>query len=301
VRERDGAGGGRRDRAPHALIALLLLGALAAPAAAQEPGPAGATPSAFDTIPWIRGPARGALRGVAEVRVPEGFLFVGEDEVERLMDLMENPATGDEVGFLAPAGFLAEEPGSGNWYLLFEFVELGHVEAGDGWDLDEKTVLEGLRESNAAASEERRRRGWEPLDLVDWEEPPRFDPATHTLAWALRFREPGGQFLRNFFVCRLGRRGVLSVTLGGAPGVARAAAPRMRELVAGLAFLPGHDHGDFRPGDEVFEPGLAGLILGRRPSGIPGFLARWRLVLMTLLLIASLSAALLWWRRKGRG
>ena len=301
MRDRDGARGGRRKRGPRAPIAgLLLLGALAAAAGAQESLPPEAEPSAFDTIAWVRGPAEGTLCEVAGIRVPEGFVFTGEDDVERLMDQMENPATGDEVGFLAPAGFLSDDPGSGNWYLLFEFVELGHVKAGEGWNLDAEAVLDGLREINAAASEERRQRGWETLDLVDWEERPRFDPATHTLAWALRFREPSGLSLRNYFVCRLGRRGVLSVTLGGAPGVALTAAPRMRELLAGLSFLPGHDYGDFAPGDDVFEPGLAGLILGERPSGIPGFLSRWRLILVFLVLIASLSAALLWWRREGR-
>jgi uncharacterized membrane-anchored protein len=253
---------------------------------------------AFDSIPWVRGPTGAALGDVAGIRVPEGFVFTGEDDVERLMEQMENPATGDEIGFLAPAGFLSEEPGDDNWYLLFEFVEVGHVSEAEQVTLDAGAIFDRLREINTSVSEERRKRGWETLELADWAAPPVYDPAARALTWALRFREPSGEVVENHFCCRLGRRGVMSVTLGAAAGVAAAAGPRMRELLDGLSFLPGHDWGDFEAGDEVFEPGLAGLILGQRSSGLPAFLGRWRLILMGFVLVAALAAALVFWRKR---
>ena len=49
-------------------------------------------------IDWQKGPLKASLNGVAEVTVPEGFLFTDRKGAQKLLELTENIPNGKEVG-----------------------------------------------------------------------------------------------------------------------------------------------------------------------------------------------------------
>ena len=206
-------------------------------------------------LAWQAGPSVGSLGRVAEVQVPEGYVFLEGADTRRLLELMENPTSGDELGTLAPA---SEEE---NWMVFFEFDEVGFVKDDDREDLDADALLESIRAGNEYGNEERRRRGWAELEIVGWEVKPRYDAATNNLQWAIRGRSDYGDSV-NHNTRLLGRRGVMEVELVCDPAELDLALPRVAELISGFSFRDGHRYAEFAPGDKIAEYGLMGLVAG---------------------------------------
>ena len=61
-------------------------------------------------IKWVKGPATASLGDIAEIQVPAGYDFANGDDTRKLMELMQNPPSGEEVGYLSPA--------DSDWFLI---------------------------------------------------------------------------------------------------------------------------------------------------------------------------------------
>jgi len=77
----------------------------------------------LDNINWTKGPAKAELKSLAEVQVPEGFVFTGAKGTQKLLEKMGNPTSGSELGFLAPTSLV--------WFVVFEFADVGYVKDDD--------------------------------------------------------------------------------------------------------------------------------------------------------------------------
>jgi uncharacterized membrane-anchored protein len=249
-------------RSTAALAAGLLL-SWAAAASAQE----AAEPPKLD---WQAGPLQAAIGdGLAEIDVPEGFLFLDADATARFMELTGNPVNGSELATLAPT--------EGAWFLVFEWDEIGWVDDADRDSLDAEALLTSLRQGTEAANEERRKRGWPAFELVGWQEPPHYDERTQNLTWAIEGRSEN-EVVLNRLVKLLGRRGVMSVTLVGSPDEVAAATPRVDALLGGYRFRSGHTYAEYLPGsDRAAQVGLAALVVGGGAAALAksGLLAKF--------------------------
>lgn len=214
----------------------------------QEP------PAPAPEIDWIEGPSAGELGDVARVDVPEGFVFAGRDDTRELMELMENPVSGQEVGFLAPAGE--------DWFVVFEFEKIGYVNDDEKEALDADAILESLRSGNQKANEIRRKKGWGTLEIVGWHRAPHYNQETHNLEWATLARSETGETVINYNTRLLGRNGVMSATLVSSPDRLEEVLPVSSNLLAGYDYLPGNRYAEFRAGDKIAEYGLTALITG---------------------------------------
>jgi uncharacterized membrane-anchored protein len=227
------------------LVCWCVIGGLSAAQESQEPP--------LD-IEWIEGPSSGQLGNVAKIDVPDGYVFAGSEDTQKLMEMMENPLSGNEVGFLAP--------GSHDWFVVFEFEEIGYVEDDEKEALDADAILASLREGNDAANEIRRKNGWGTLDIVGWHQPPRYNVQTNNLEWATLARTESGETVINHNTRLLGRRGVMSATLVSDPGRIAEVLPVNSALLARYEYLPGDRYAEFKAGDKIAEYGLTALITG---------------------------------------
>jgi uncharacterized membrane-anchored protein len=91
--------------------------------------------------------------------------------------------------------------------------------------------------------------------------PPRYNPITHNLEWAINC-EDQGETVVNYQTRILGRGGVMRVVLVGSPSELPTAMPQYRTLLSQFAYKPGSTYAEFRQGDKVAEYGLSALILG---------------------------------------
>lgn len=255
------------------LGALLLLSAPPAPAEGEAEG----EPVGFD---WQTGPTVARLGDdLAEIRIPAGYMALDRSETQRLMELLENPVTGTEVGTLAP------DSEDVNWFVVFEWDEIGWVDDGDRDAIDAEALLESIREGTAASNVERAKRGWAPMEIVGWQEEPHYDPQTQNLTWAVIGRSQGQENV-NRIVKILGRRGVMTATLVTDPGLLEVAAVESDGLLADFSFRSGHTYAEYVPGsDRLAEIGLAALVVGGAGAALvqTGLLARfWKVIVAGL-------------------
>lgn len=207
----------------------------------------------FEGVNWQKGPSVGDLGTTAQVKVPEGYLFVGAKDTRTIMEANHNPITGREMGFVAPAG---EE-----WFAVFEFDDVGYVKDDEKDSLDENALLQSIKDGTAHGNEERIKRGWPTMTILGWQTPPRYNDITHNLEWAINAESAGAPVI-NHNTRVLGRGGVMEVTLVTDPTTLAETLPKFKAMLEGFQFRQGHKYAEFRAGDKTAAYGLTGLIVG---------------------------------------
>jgi uncharacterized membrane-anchored protein len=261
-------------------LALPLLAALAV-AAAEEPAP---------QLAWEAGPIEAKIGGsLAQIDVPEGYVFLGKEDTQKLLQLLENPVSGQEQAIVAPAG-------EDNWFMVFEWDPVGWVDDAEKAELDAAALLESVQQGTAAGNEERAKHGWAPLEIIGWQEEPHYDDRTKNLTWAILAQSEGHKIVnRNIKI--LGRRGVMTVTLVADPEQLAAVTPLTDQLLANYEFQKGNTYAEFVPGsDQIAKFGLGALVVGGGAAALAqtGLLARfWKAIAVGVAgLVASLKKLL---------
>jgi uncharacterized membrane-anchored protein len=231
---------------------------------AQSSKDAAQTPEEFDKKLGLQTGTVTLPGGIATIRVPKEFRFIGLEGSRRVLtEAWGNPpGSADGVlGMLIPAGVSPLDEKS--WGVVISFDDDGYVNDEDAASLDYTKLLEELRKGAAASNEEREREGFATVELVGWAEPPRYDKAAHKLYWAreLSFADQETHTL-NYNIRILGRRGVLVLNaVSDMDDLAniRAQSPA---LLAAVDFNEGHRYTDYLPGEKATAYGITGLILG---------------------------------------
>jgi uncharacterized membrane-anchored protein len=233
---------------------FVTLALLAAPftALAQDPNAAqGPQPPAVN---WVEGPGKGQIGSMAVINIPQGYRFCGAADTQKLMKFMQNPVSGNELGFFASD--------TADWFIVFEFNEIGYVKDDEKDELDANAILSSLREGNERGNETRRSNGWPTLEIVGWEVPPKYDSVTNNLEWAIKLRDSGGGENVNFNTRLLGRKGVMEAALVIDTQSLAATLPEFKTLLGGYSFIEGETYASYRQGDKIAEYGLTALVTG---------------------------------------
>jgi uncharacterized membrane-anchored protein len=238
------------------LAALLSVTLISVTARAQEqpPAPEEAAPP---SLAWQPGPLEAPIGdSLAQIDLPEGYVFLGRQDTAKLLELMQNPVSGSELATIAPA---AEDQ---SWMIFFEWDPVGWVDDSEKDELDADGLLESIQEGTRQANEERESRGWPTIEIVGWHEAPHYDERTQNLTWAISGRSEGRPLL-NRMVKLLGRRGVMTVTIVSDPEEIAAASAATDQLLGGYRFEPGSTYAEYVPGtDKIASYGLTALVAG---------------------------------------
>lgn len=195
-----------------------------------------------------------------------------------------------------------------DWSVFFIFDEGGYVKDDDKDKLDADRLLESIKEGAARGNKERQRNGHPPIEVVGWELPPKYDPATHNLEWAIRGVCEGRPVV-NYNTRMLGRKGVMEAILVVAPERLPETLPAFRKVLAGYSYQAGQTYAEYRPGDKVAKYGLGALVVGGAAIGAAKLgLLTWVAVLFKkawkLIIVAFAAGAAffrkLFWRRTRR-
>jgi uncharacterized membrane-anchored protein len=161
------------------LLMALLLGALLPAAAEDKPLPKatpkdpargtaeekGMTAEEFEASLEFR---RGKITlgdGLAVLNVPEGFRYLDPEQAERLLvDAWGNPPGAKTLGMLLPTG--AGVVGDAAWGVVITYDEDGYVKDDEADQINYDELLAAMREGTREGNEERRKLGYEPVELV---------------------------------------------------------------------------------------------------------------------------------------
>ena len=220
---------------------------------AETPSKESAKESPIDRVKWQKGPSSGVLGNLAQIKVPEKYIFAGAEDTKLLMETMQNPVSGRELGFLAPE--------KARWFVVFEYDDTGYIRDDEKSSLDATAMLESIKAGNEESNKERVKRGWPKLEITGWEQQPHYDEKTHNLEWAIRGQSEG-QPVVNFNTRVLARAGVMRVTLVTGPAELAATLPQYKTALMGFSYNSGHKYAEYRQGDKLATYGLSALVVG---------------------------------------
>jgi uncharacterized membrane-anchored protein len=236
----------------------------------------------------LKGPAKAELEKVAKIDVPVGYDFLDGKTTRALMKAEGEPVSGQELGLLMPT--------NEHWSVMFEFSDVGYVKDDEKDKLDADKLLDSIKRGTAEANKERQRHGNPPLEVVGWEQPPKYDPETHNLEWAIRATS-AGQPILNYNTRLLGRKGVMEVVLIVEPDKFSETLPSFRNLLAGYSFDSGQTYAEYRQGDKVAKIGLTALVVGGAAVGAAKlglfawlaviFKKAWKLIVVAVAAVAT--------------
>jgi len=228
---------------------LLALVALLSPAVvlAQQQGP---------KVNWVVGPKTVDLGQVAQLSLPEGYVFLNAADTRTLQEAVGNVPDGKEVGLVAPAS------DDENWYVVFDYAQVGYIKDDEKDKIDADAILKGISQGTEEANKVRAEKGASAIHVVGWQQPPQYDESTHNLTWAIIGQDDEGGRVVNFNVRLLGRKGVVSATLVEDEAKIVAARPHLDRILSAFSYKPGSRYAEFRSGDKMAEYGLAALVAG---------------------------------------
>ncbi len=238
--------------------------------------------AALAEIQFLDGPLAD-VGGLAQVKVPKGWKFVPEKSCKEFMDQTGNLASGQEKGVLIDATHQ-----DGMW-VFFEWDGIGYVKDAAKEKLDADKMWEQMQEGTKEANEERKQRGWDPMELVRWEKQPQYNPQTQRLEWALRLRAKGKEFV-NFHTRVLGRKGVMKVVLAMENKDQAGQVARFNQVMDGFSFSAGNRYAEWTTGEKVAAGGLSALVVGGAAAlaAKTGLLAKlWKVILLALVALAG--------------
>jgi uncharacterized membrane-anchored protein len=226
--------------------------------AAEEPAPKSFAEALERAgVKVITGPATYALGDVAEIKLPAGYHGVEAGSLKAYYKLTQNLYSGNERGVVI---------GPGDWVLVFDYDEIGYIKDDEKDKLDADKLMASMIEGQQESNKERAKQGWDEMKFAGWANPPRYDPQTNNLTWAVNLTSSSDGYKQVFLnesIRLLGRGGVMNVTLVTSP----ADYPKDTVTVAGLlaknfGYVEGQRYAEFKQGDKVAEYGLAALVLG---------------------------------------
>lgn len=235
-----------------ALLACLLFSASVV-GAADSPSKEAKEESPLDRIKWQQGPSSGALGNLAQIKIPEKYIFAASEDTKLLMEAMQNPVSGRELGFLAPE--------KARWFIVFEYDDTGYIRDDEKGSLDAAAMLASIKAGNEEGNKERERRGWAKFEITGWQQEPRYDEKTHNLEWAIQGQSDGKPVV-NYNTRILGRGGVMRVTLVAGPDELQATLPQYKAALADFSYNTGHKYAEYRQGDKLATYGLSALVVG---------------------------------------
>ena len=205
----------------------------------------------FAKIKW-QTEGSGKLRNMAEIEIPQGYMFTGRDGTVRYLKLTGNLVGDNELGIIAPESL--------DWWVLFQFDEIGYVKDDD--EIDANKLLKQMKSQDKASNDYRRQQGLDAIWVDGWQREPFYNQETKNLEWALRLRDDEGDMSVNYQTKILGRRGVMEVILVCGTDEMDAILPDYVAMLEGFGYTSGNKYSEFKDGDKVAKYGLAALIVG---------------------------------------
>jgi uncharacterized membrane-anchored protein len=207
----------------------------------------------------VHGPASPRLGDQGAIDLPQGALFVPEAEGARWMRAYGNIPDSQLVGLMFPAG-------DGGWWARIDYVAAGHVSDDDAANWKADDLLKHIQDATLSGNEERKSRGFPPIEVTGWVEPPKYDKTTRRLVWSAMVKElssttDAGSI--NYNTYALGREGYYSVDFITDPEHVDKAKQAAADLLAAIRFDKGRAYADFNAStDHIAEFGLAALVGG---------------------------------------
>ena len=202
--------------------------------------------------------------GEGIVNVPKGFKFLNAEQTQHVLsDLWGNPKDESILGALVPDGKGVTH--SNSWLFVISYQGDGFVKDDDANDIDYDDLLKTMKEDTKTTSEERKKAGFEEVQLVGWASKPYYDSNLKVLHWAkeLKFGKDQVNTL-NYDLRVLGRKGMYNISAVSNMAELAEVKASIPGILKSVEFNDGHKYLDFDADtDTVAAWTIGGLVAGK--------------------------------------
>jgi uncharacterized membrane-anchored protein len=218
-----------------------------------QPGAAAAPAPSFHPV---AGPRRVELGHDLVMELPADYLYLDPPQAKQLMERNGNLWNDNLLGVVVKQ--------DADWLITIRYTEEGYVKDDEAAKLKADDLLKQIHDGTEEGNEERGKRGFKPLHVVGWSEPPRYEARDHHMVWGMRLRREGQPTESvNFNTRVLGRKGFVAINLIDAVDAIEASKPAAAAILAATTYTAGARYEDFNgKTDKVAEYGLTALVLG---------------------------------------
>jgi uncharacterized membrane-anchored protein len=263
-----------------AFAAALLAAALAAPDA-RAADPEAAATAVLQGLHYQTGDIL-LPSAAATLHVQPGFRYLGHDDTRTVLEkYWHNPPDDSVLGLLVPDNAPLESDHS--WAVLVTYSDDGFVSDSDAAKIDYDKILADMKEATADENKERKKAGYDEIEIVGWAQPPRYDAAGKRLYWAreLAFTDDRAHTL-NYDIRVLGRAGYLSMNAIAGMNDLALVSDGMTRVLPMAEFDAGKRYADYKPGvDKAAAYGIAALV-GGGLAAKAGLFAKLGLLLLAM-------------------
>ncbi|WP_395448070.1 DUF2167 domain-containing protein [Aminobacter sp. UC22_36] len=193
------------------------------------------------------------------------FYFVNSEDARAILtEAWGNPpdSATQAAGMIFPG---KASPLSDTWGIELRPDLIGYVNDEDAASIDYDELLTSMKSDTLAGNEERTKAGYEPITLLGWAQPPKYDAENKRLYWAkeLKFGNAERNTL-NYDVRFLNREGVLVMSYIASMDQLPEVNGSLTDVLNAVSFDPGKRYSDYVPSaDKVAAVGVGGLIAGK--------------------------------------
>ena len=202
--------------------------------------------------------------GEGIVNVPKGFKYLNAEQTQHVVsDLWGNPKDESILGSLVPDGKGVTH--SNSWLFVISYQGDGFVKDDDANDIDYDDLLKTMKEDTKTTSEERKKAGFEEVQLVGWASKPYYDSNLKVLHWAkeLKFGKDQVNTL-NYDLRVLGRKGMYNISAVSNMAELAEVKASIPGILKSVEFNDGHKYLDFDADtDTVAAWTIGGLVAGK--------------------------------------
>ncbi|OXA76649.1 Uncharacterized membrane-anchored protein [Flavobacterium aquidurense] len=202
--------------------------------------------------------------GEGILNVPKGFKFLNGEQTQHVVgDLWGNPKDESILGALVPDGKGVTH--SNSWMFVISYQGDGFVKDDDANDIDYDDLLKTMQEDTKTTSEERKKAGFEEVQIVGWASKPYYDTNLKVLHWAkeLKFGQNPSNTL-NYDLRVLGRKGMYNISAVANMSELAEVKASIPGILKSVEFNDGHKYLDFDADtDTVAAWTIGGLVAGK--------------------------------------
>ncbi|WP_242111746.1 DUF2167 domain-containing protein [Luteimonas aquatica] len=218
----------------------------------------------------------------AHFKLDAGFRYLDKADARKVLEqLWGNPPDESVLGMVVPSAAPLDSEQS--WAVVVTYSDEGYVSDEDAAKTDYDAMLKDLQAGTREENAERKKQGYETVELVGWAVPPRYDSASKKLYWAKELDFEGSpQHTLNYDIRVLGRRGFLSLNAVSDMAELPAVQAGMQQLLPMTEFDQGARYADYDAStDKIAAYGVAALI-GGGLAAKTGLLAKIGVLLLGL-------------------
>lgn len=241
----------------------LLIGLLAVSSAAFAQDDGQAQAKQFVQSLQFRSGEIAVPQAQAHFRLGSEFRYLDKPDARRVLEeFWGNPPDDDVLGLVVPAATPLDSEQS--WAVVVTYSDEGYVTDEDAAKIDYGKLLAELKQGTQEENAERKKAGYETVDLVGWAVPPRYDGDAKKMYWAKELAFEGSeQHTLNYDIRVLGRRGYLSLNAVSGMGELDTVRAGMQQLLPMTEFDDGARYADYDADtDKLAGYGIATLIGG---------------------------------------